>query len=150
MHSLFVTELFTFIIRPICSYCTCSMCHMNMVIASTYMAWDLLNSVNVFCCLFKQCLLIFVSPVFPRLQSITLIIKSIFNTVESLRRDTCCERLPVFKDHTSDSLRGSTFQCTWTCHQRPPLLKDHIFMVNSVVFHDRFHSTSTEVCVNGN
>ncbi len=28
------------------------------------------------------------------------------------------------------------FNENWTCHQRPPVLKDHIFMANGVVLHD--------------
>ena len=31
------------------------------------------------------------------------------------------------------------FQYNWTCHQRPPVFKDHFFMANGVVFQDRFH-----------
>ena len=37
------------------------------------------------------------------------------------------------------------FQCKLTCHQRPPFLRDHIFMANGVVFQDRldrFYGTS--------
>ncbi len=34
-----------------------------------------------------------------------------------------------------------TFKCIWTCHQRPPVLRDHIFMANRVVFQDRFYCT---------
>ncbi len=29
---------------------------------------------------------------------------------------------------------GPTFQCNWTCHQRPPALRDHIFMANDMLF----------------
>ncbi len=31
-----------------------------------------------------------------------------------------------------------TFECKQTCHQRPPVLRDHIFMANRV-FQDRFY-----------
>ncbi len=32
-----------------------------------------------------------------------------------------------------------TFQYNWTCHQRPPLLTNHIFVANGVVFQNRFY-----------
>ncbi len=29
--------------------------------------------------------------------------------------------------------------CNWTCHQRPPVLRDHMFMANRVILQDRFY-----------
>ena len=43
-------------------------------------------------------------------------------------------------DHLS-LVDGPTFQYNWTCHQKPPVLRDHIFMVNGLVFQDRFYCT---------
>ena len=37
-----------------------------------------------------------------------------------------------------------TSQCNWTGHQRPPVLRDHIFMANMAVFQDRLTVYSTE------
>ena len=36
---------------------------------------------------------------------------------------------------------GPTYQrnWTWACHQRPPVLWDHIFIANRVVFQERFY-----------
>ncbi len=56
-------------------------------------------------------------------------------------RDHCHERPPVLKDHIFIS-EGSTCRYKWSCHHRLPVLSDHIFMANRVVFQDRFYSTS--------
>ena len=61
-------------------------------------------------------------------------------TVKPVLRDHCHERPPVLKDHIIPA-EGPTFQCNWTCHQRPPVLRDNIFMANGVVFQDRFYCT---------
>ncbi len=40
---------------------------------------------------------------------------------------------------------GSTVQCNWTCHQRPPVLRDHIFMANLVVLQGRFYCATMQI-----
>ncbi len=35
--------------------------------------------------------------------------------------------------------RQKDLHFNWTCHQRPPVLTDHIFVANEVVFQDRFY-----------
>ena len=35
--------------------------------------------------------------------------------------------------------KDTTFYRNWTCHERPPVLRDHIFMGNRVVFQDKFY-----------
>ncbi len=45
---------------------------------------------------------------------------------------TCFERIPG-KSHT--------LQCKWIYHQKSPVLRDHIFMANGVVFQDNFYCT---------
>ena len=57
-------------------------------------------------------------------------------------RDHCHERPPVLTDHTF--LVGPTFQYNLTCHQTPPVLTDHIFVANGVAFQDRFYCTIIE------
>ncbi len=52
-----------------------------------------------------------------------------------LPRETTCLEGP----HTPG--RKSAFQCNSTCHQRPPVLRDHIFVANGVVFQERFYCT---------
>ncbi len=61
-------------------------------------------------------------------------------TVKPFLRDHCHERPPVLKDQIFLA-EGPTFQCNWTCHERPPALKNHICMANGVVFQDRFYCT---------
>ncbi len=54
---------------------------------------------------------------------------------------------PVLRDHEKlfcleiwyFSAEGPIFQCNWTCHQRPPVLKDYIFHGQRVVFQDGFY-----------
>ncbi len=59
--------------------------------------------------------------------------------------ETCLERPlmrpPVLKDQFLAA--GPTVKHNWTCHQRPPVLADDIFVANGMVFQDRFHCTST-------
>ncbi len=55
---------------------------------------------------------------------------------EPVLRDYSHERPLVLKDQIF--LAGSTFQCNWTCHQRPPVLRYHICMANGVVFQKYF------------
>ena len=47
------------------------------------------------------------------------------------------------KDHCLEGphfpARRSYMQCNWTSHQRPPVLRDPIFMANEAVFQDRFY-----------
>ena len=61
----------------------------------------------------------------------------------ALYSETCLERpLPLETtcfEGAHIPAEGPTFQCNWTCHQRPPVLRDHIFMAIRVVFQDRFH-----------
>ena len=54
-------------------------------------------------------------------------------------RDHCYETPPVWQ--TTHFWQGLhlIFQYNWTCHRRPPVLTDHIFVVNGVVFQDRFY-----------
>ncbi len=59
------------------------------------------------------------------------------SVVKAVLTDHCHERPPVLKDHIF-LVEGPTFQCNWACHQRPPVLRDQIFMANGVVFQDRF------------
>ncbi len=56
------------------------------------------------------------------------------NTVKSAWTDHCHQRPPVLKDQVFLA-EGPKFQCNWTCHQRP-----HLY-VQWVVFQDRFHCT---------
>ncbi len=49
--------------------------------------------------------------------------------------ETTCIKRPQFLAEVP------TFQHNWTCHQRPPVLTDHIFVANGVVFQDRFYCT---------
>ena len=56
-------------------------------------------------------------------------------------KTTCLERRHmservVLKD---TFLGGYTFQYNWTCHQRPPVLRDHRSVSEGVVFQDRFY-----------
>ncbi len=37
---------------------------------------------------------------------------------------------------------GPTFQCNWTCHEWPPVLRNHICMANGVVFQDTSYCIS--------
>ncbi len=67
----------------------------------------------------------------------------LYCTVKSVLRDHCHERQPVLEDHIFMA-EGPAFQCNWTCHQRPPVLRDHICMVNRVVFQDRLFCTNTQ------
>ncbi len=60
------------------------------------------------------------------------------NTVKLVLRDHCHDRPPVLKDHTF-LVEGPTFQYNCTCHQRQPALSDHIFVAKGVVFQDRFY-----------
>ncbi len=53
----------------------------------------------------------------------------------------------AIRDHlswrtTSFAQKVLHFQHKWTCHQRPPVLRHHIFMANGVVFQDRFYCSS--------
>ncbi len=50
-------------------------------------------------------------------------------TVKAVLKDRCHERPPVLKDQIFLA-ESHTFQCKWTCHQRPPVLRDHIFVAN--------------------
>ncbi len=54
-------------------------------------------------------------------------------TVKPVLWDHCHERPPVLKDHLL-LVEGPTFWCNWTCHQWPPVLRDHtcIFTANRV------------------
>ncbi len=45
------------------------------------------------------------------------------HTVKPILRDHCHERPPVLKDHIFLA-EGPTFQYNWICHQRPPVLQD--------------------------
>ncbi len=62
----------------------------------------------------------------------------IVNTVKPILKDHCHERPPVLKDQIFLAQR-TAFHCSWTCHQRPPILRDHILMAHGVVFQDRFY-----------
>ncbi len=59
--------------------------------------------------------------------------------------ETCHERPLAWETTCLDRphilAEGPTFQYTsnWTCQQRPPVLTDHIFVANGVVFQDRFY-----------
>ncbi len=44
---------------------------------------------------------------------------------------------------------GPKFQYNWTCHQRLPVLRDHIFKANRVVFQDSFYCIHVEFCLYG-
>ncbi len=54
----------------------------------------------------------------------------------------------VMKDHLSNIQKPyipgrrsySSMNCTCTCHQRPPVLRDHILMAKGVVFQHQFYS----------
>ncbi len=61
------------------------------------------------------------------------------NTIDTCRIDNTVKH--VLRDHAL--LAEHTFQYNWTCHQRPPVLRDHIFVANGVVFQDRFYCTHT-------
>ncbi len=50
------------------------------------------------------------------------------------RETTCLERPHIFG-------RRSAFQCNRTCYQRLPVLTDHLFVANGVIFQDRFYCT---------
>ncbi len=63
--------------------------------------------------------------------------------VKPVLRDHCHERPPVLKDQVFLA-EGAKFQCNWTSYQRPPVLWDHSFMANDVVFPDRFYCTVQE------
>ncbi len=68
-------------------------------------------------------------------------IHHVHTTVKPVLRDHCDERPPVLKDHTFLAA-GPTFQYNhdnWTCHQIPSAWRDHTFVVNWVVFQDRFY-----------
>ncbi len=58
-------------------------------------------------------------------------------------RGHCHERDHLSWKTTHFLAKGSTFQYNWTCHQRPPVLRDHIFVVNGVVFQDSFFTSFT-------
>ena len=58
----------------------------------------------------------------------------------------------AMRDHLSltdgaFSAEGPTFQYNETCHQRPPVLIDHSFVANSMVFQDRFYCITCCHCV---
>ncbi len=53
--------------------------------------------------------------------------------------ETCVERPPVLKDHIFLA-GGHRFQCNLL--PKPPVLRDHNFMANKAVFQDRFYCTS--------
>ncbi len=54
-------------------------------------------------------------------------------------------RLPVLTDHTFLAGRP-TFQCNWTCQQRP-MLTSHISVVNGVVFQGRFYFLCNDIWI---
>ncbi len=55
---------------------------------------------------------------------------------------------PVLRDHFHERPQaGLTFQCNWTRHQRPPVLRDHIFMANGVGFQGRFYRIYCIYCI---
>ncbi len=64
--------------------------------------------------------------------------------------ETCLQRplrLSVLKHHIFP-VEGPAFQCNWTCHQGPPVLRDHICMAKEVVFQDRFYPSTVYIhCV---
>ncbi len=71
----------------------------------------------------------------------TRLIKCVHNTLNrtAILTEHCHERPPVLKDQIFLA-EGPTFQCNWTsCHQRPPVLRDHVCMANGVVFQGRFY-----------
>ncbi len=63
--------------------------------------------------------------------------------IELIYSETYVER-PLLWETTclEGPLVNPTFQCKWTSHQRPPVLRDHIFMASGVVFQNRFHCTA--------
>ncbi len=54
--------------------------------------------------------------------------REIGSTVKSALRDHCHERPLVLMDHYFLA-ESPTFQCKWTCHQRPPV-RGHAFLPN--------------------
>ncbi len=58
----------------------------------------------------------------------SILFKLIRYTVKPVLRDHCHERPPVLKDHII--LAGPRLQYNRTCHQRPPVLTDHIFVAS--------------------
>ncbi len=49
------------------------------------------------------------------------------STVKPVLRDPCWERLSVLKHHIFLA-EGPTFQYNWTCHQRPPVLRERPYI----------------------
>ena len=67
----------------------------------------------------------------------------IINPVKPVLRDHCFETPPLWKT-TIFWHKNLLFKTNKrTCHQRPPVLRDHIYLLRGVVFQDRFHCVST-------
>ena len=64
-------------------------------------------------------------------------------TMFTINSETCLdrprhERPPLLKEPIFLA-EGHIFQCNWTCRQRPPVFRDQICMAHGVVFQERFH-----------
>ncbi len=70
----------------------------------------------------------------------------LLHTVKPVLRDHCQERPPVLKDPIFLA-EGPTFQCNWTWRERPPVFRDHICMAHGVVFQDRLHCICQSPCL---
>ncbi len=73
---------------------------------------------------------------------VTFVLHHYYDTVKPVLKDHCCERPPVLKDQIFLS-ESPTFQCNWTCPNRPPVLINCICVwANGLVFRDRFYCGS--------
>ncbi len=81
--------------------------------------------------MFSFCFLTVTLTLFKKIRCSMIQCYMYYSTVKPVLRDHCHNRPPVLKDHIFLA-EGLAFQCNWTCQQRPPALRDHIFMASRV------------------